>query len=159
MLSEKGEDANIFMRNLRRSSAKLRDAPPAKVDESRLQDTVAIIIYSSRAVAVEPTPFQKKTRKYFFLSTFWSVHRYMPNVAVFVESEQDYHAVRNLTLPYFKLIRIPPVNGIAFNLIKQAVLQVMDNLEKPPAKDNEWQRFKYVYFTEGTVVLGCSIQW
>lgn len=147
MLSEKGEDANMLMRNLRRSSAKLRDAPPAKVNETRLQETVAIIIYSSRAVAVEPTPFQKKTRKYFFLSTFWSVHRYMPNVAVFVESEQDYHAVRNLTLPYFKLVRIPPVQGIAFNLIKQAVLQTMDNLEKPP--DNAWKKFKYVYFTEG----------
>ena len=154
-ISEHGEEAVKFTKNLRKLASKLRDAPPRRPSDKRAEQTIAIITFNSKSVAVSPTAFQEKVRRYYFLSTFWSVHRYFSKVAVFVESESDYSLIKNMTVPYFQLTRIPPVNEQKFNVIKQAMLTVMDKLSAPPSPGNVWSQFKYVYYTEGIVLSIC----
>lgn len=147
-IGEHGDEAFKFIKNLRRLSYKLRDAPPHRSGDKRADQTIAMIVFNSKSVAVNPSPFQEKVRRYYFLATFWSVYRYFSRVAVFVEAESDYNLIKNMTVPYYQLVRYPPVAGANFNVIKQAMLQVMDGLNDP-TPGNVWNQFKYVYYTEG----------
>lgn len=153
-IAEHGDDEVKFTKNLRRLAAKLRDDPPPRPSDKRIDQTVAMIIFNSRSVAVESSPFQERSRRQFFLSTFWSVYRYFPKVAVFVESESDYSLIKNMTVPFFQLIRTPAVPGVKFNVIKAAMLQVIDNINAPAIEGNMWSQFKYVYYTEGNYING-----
>jgi hypothetical protein len=169
-MEEMSNDTTPFMLNLQKHSKKLRTFTPLRSTDIRLHQTIGIVVYSSRSVAAEQSLFQKRSRKYFLLSTFWSVHRYFPHVSIFVESEEDFQQVSQMGLPVWAIIRIPPVEGVRFHLLQHALLYAMEHMRhednKPtatssPSSSNEtrsgrapgWSTFQYVYFTEGDQIL------
>eukprot|EP01034_Spumella_vulgaris_P025124 gene25124-31543_t len=160
-MAEKSNDTSVFMLNLQKHSKKLRAFPPPRSKDIRLEQTIGIIVYSSRSVASEPTLFQKRSRKYFLLSTFWSLYRYFPHVAIFVESVEDFQQVNQLGLPVWSVIRIPPVENEKFHLLKHSLLYAMESMNKnstgdettEQSKTKVWSSFQYVYFTEGDQIL------
>eukprot|EP01034_Spumella_vulgaris_P025887 gene25887-32394_t len=85
-------------------------------------------------------------------STFWSVYRYMPNIAIFVDSEEEFQTVGNMTLPFWNVFRIPPVKDYQFHLLKHALVYAAEQMKVTSTK-NSWSSFEYVYFTECDQIL------
>ena len=52
--------------------------------DPRLNQTVAVLVYSSITFSRAQSPLQSKIREWFFAATFWSVYRYFKHVAVYV---------------------------------------------------------------------------
>jgi hypothetical protein len=128
-LSEKSEESKSFIQNLRKSTAKMRSQLPVRMKDIRLEQTIGIIIYSSRSVAVDTNQFQTRSRKLFMQSTFWSVYRYIPNIAIFVDSEEEFQIVGNMTLPFWNVFRIPPVKNYKFHLLKHSLIYAAEQMK------------------------------
>lgn len=142
----------LLMKRMKRTSQVLKERVPKRDPDNRLNATIAVMVYSSNTVSASGDA-QSKIRKYFFESTFWSVHRYIPNIAIIVGSKTDEEAVKQLNLPIFAVGELsgPLKNGGGdTHLLPKFGLQfIFRNLKETPV----WNSFKYVYYTEGDELL------
>ena len=133
-----------------------------KEHDSRLDQTIAILIYSSITFS-RPVWFQSllqsqknhvNIRKYFFESTFWSVFRYIPNVCVFVASDQDRNEVMEMRLPLWtgqpiQLVVPVDVKNRTVLLPKMSLVYSLKQMLSDPL----WMPFQYVYYSEGDQIV------
>lgn len=71
--------------------------------DERLQQTVAVLIYSSITFSRPQANVQASIREPYFEATFWSVYRYIPNIIVFVATDHDRTAVESMQLPSMEI--------------------------------------------------------
>jgi hypothetical protein len=134
-----------------------------KEHDSRLDQTIAILIYSSTTFS-KPLwfkslllPSRKKhmsIKKYFFEATFWSVFRYIPNVCVFVASDQDRNEVMEMRLPLWTghpiQLEVPvDVKNRTVQLPKMSLVYSLKQMLSDPL----WMPFQYVYYSEGDQIV------
>ena len=91
-------------------------------------------------------------RTAFFEQTFWSIYRYFPHIVISVTRKRDLDFLKTLHLPLFDIfvsvVNDDPKGNYAHN-VKQALLMAHDNL----LNNNSWSNFKYLYYSEGDLVL------
>ena len=123
----------------------------------RQNETVALLVYSSvaflYALVGGHRPIQSVIREGFIAATFWSVYRYFPNVVMFVASDKDRRTIEEMQLPLWKLVQLE----VPLNERNQTILLPRMSLEQTirrfQQQDEEWKRFRYVYFSEGDQIL------
>ena len=128
-----------------------------RLTDLREKQTLAFMVYYSRpAIEHLKDDKQSKIREYFLNITFWSVHRYFPNVAIFVGRDQDYVSVQNLHLPYYLLenvcshLNATEIESQNPNLIpKLTLFRVYDHFQSADLRS----KFKYLYYTESDQIL------
>lgn len=169
---------SIYTRRMHKTAMALKQLAlkqPQWNSDQRLNETLAILIYSSNAfthqlMAGRTTTSQQWIRKYYIAATFWSVYRYIPNIAVFVASDIDNLTIRKFKLPAWKIVQL----HVPLNSGNQTILLPRYSLEysikqlspvtqlaadgnilvKSESSSKEgWDKFKYIYFSEGDQIL------
>lgn len=121
------------------------------------KDTIAIIAFSTnRAFSQgrkENSPDRVKAtqdlRYAFFEATFWSIYRYISNIAVAISGYDELSRLRAAKLPTFHVFVIPNATQPSWQLPKQSLLYLANMLKT----NISWGHFKYVYFTECDQIL------
>jgi len=150
----------VFNQRIKETSQALRlKGYDRKEHDSRLNITVAVLIYSSitfsrSASFVKSYTHHVNIRKYFFESTFWSVFRYIPNVCVFVASDQDRNEVMEMRLPLWtgqpiQLVVPVDVKNRTVQLPKMSLMYSLKQMLSDPL----WMPFQYVYYSEGDQIV------
>ncbi len=121
----------------------------------RLQQTVAIIIFSSVAFSINHSlQHQMDIRLPFFVATFFSTYRYFKNIIVYVSSKEEKQRllIYYPNLPVLEIrIQSIPDNKLVY-LPREALLNLIQRFQNIP--DNPLlSTFKYVYFTEGDQIV------
>ncbi len=128
--------------------------------DKRLNQTLAILIFSSIAFSVpQSVQQQKDIRLSYFLTTFFGVYRYYKHILVYVSCEKDRQLLlRHAPHGYFPAmeIRIKPV-GVDYKnrtigLPRESLLDLIHRLQDIP-NNRELSPFQYVYFSEGDQIL------
>jgi hypothetical protein len=120
--------------------------------DPRVYKTVAIMVYSSLAFSARNSDVQSKIRKPFFQATFWSVYRYFPNTVVFVADDKDAAAVREMNIPYWRLVKLTvPLDHLnrSTALPRYSIVSVIEHMRR----GTDYHGMEYVYFTEGDQIL------
>ncbi len=120
--------------------------------DPRVYKTVAIMVYSSMAFSARHSTVQSRIRKPFFEATFWSVYRYFPNTIVFVADDKDAAAVRDMNIPYWRLVKMPvPLDHLnrSTALPRYSIISVIKHMRQ----GTDYHGMDYVYFTEGDQIL------
>jgi hypothetical protein len=126
------------------------------------EQTLAIIPFStfSASLDLDGEKFQAEVRSLFFEATFWSVYRFCPNVVVSVGTLETLKLVNKMRLPAFKYLNFTAnfnssahardLDGGRHHLPRYTLNYVHERIRD---RDEEWSRFKYVYYTEGDHLL------
>jgi hypothetical protein len=117
-----------------------------------MNQTIAIIPFSTNSASShgnQPPDETQTLRLYFFESTFWSVYRYFPHIAVCVSNSRDADFIRSLQLPVFQIFHLENSKGIAWELPRFALLTAHEAMSSNPS----WAQFQFLYFTEGDQLL------
>ena len=127
---------------------------PRWEEDSRLNQTVAILVYSSISFSRGQSPMQSKARKGFFEATFWSVYRYFPHIAVYVASDHDNQYIKESKLPAWQLqqLDVPLENNKTILLPRLSLEHMLHALERTPQPAGS-PTLNYVYFSEGDQIL------
>ena len=142
---------NITSGRLRSTLVDLMRLPTRSSEDPRSQDTLGILVFSTRAFSAYTTPEQANIRIDYFMVTFYSVYRYFNKIDIFVATDDDATIVNNMRLPYRKLVVVPtPVDQNKRNpgLVRLALQTIVDGIDTP-----DWSWVKYVYFTEGELLF------
>lgn len=149
---------------IKKTSVLRRHALNSALRETRpfSSDTIAIIAFStSRAAALgrkERAPERVKVmndmRYAFFEATFWSVYRYIPNIAVAISGVDEMRKLKRSKLPIHHLFVIPNASSPVWALPKQSLLHLASMLKT----NASWGHFRYVYFTECDQILHLRAQ-
>jgi hypothetical protein len=140
----------VLTKKMKRTVNILKEKAP-QVDDSRLNKTISIMVYSSSAVSAVGS-FQTEIRQYFFEAAFWSIHRYFPHIAIAVGTSRDLKLLQELKLPIFKIYSLVDEMEKIQNphlLPKQALLSLVNSLKS----EKHFSGFEYVYYSEGDEVL------
>lgn len=139
---------NITGERLKRTAKRLKTMSSLGKD-SRVNDTLAVLIYSPLPFSMTITPEQIGIRLNYFETTFYSVHRYFPNVDIFVAYQKDADVINALGVPYRKLTIVP--TPLDKNQRTTALMRLsLEMIIKAIHEDNPtWSWLKYMYFTEG----------
>lgn len=122
--------------------------------DNRLNQTVALLVYSSITFSKPQEVGQSKIRRSFFEATFWGIYRYVPNVVVFVASDKDRMCIERMQLPHWQLIHMHDVpvdvKNRTISLPRYSLDWAIHNF-----KENQlgWENFNYVFFSEGDQIL------
>jgi len=122
--------------------------------DSRLNETIASIVFSTNALNSKDTADQRRLRVQYFEATFLSIYRYIPNIVVVVGNKFDKTLIEAMKLPYFSLIDLAeigilPLNDLRPNLPKWSLINLINMLQYR----NTYSRFNYVYHTEADELL------
>jgi hypothetical protein len=132
----------------------------------RLMRTICMIPFSDKLANLaglrdDLEQAHSSNRQNSFLATFYSVHRYFSNVAVYVATAREKELVLNWNLSLFDVIDMSPIlaavppekyfrnRPLSQLLPKYALLDIADRLRY----DVKWQAFSYVYYTEGDQIM------
>lgn len=122
-------------------------------NDSRLDKTLGVLIYSSNCFSKTEVQIQKTIRPSFFEVTFWATYRYFRNIAVYTATQQDADTVREMGLP-FESLTIIPVKSDEKNrtifLPRDSIMHVLERLRSGPASS---AKYEYVYYSEGDQIL------
>lgn len=121
---------------------------------SLMNSTLGIIPFSTKAFSKrKDIPAQIKIRQSFFELTFWSVYRYFPHIAV-ITSEEDLSVLNELKLPIFHTVVVRNLTLSKYNKTDSLPRQGVDNILQSMKKNKQtFQRFNFVFFTEGDQVV------
>jgi len=148
----------IFKNRIEEIIKSIKDHKYKYENDIRLNQTIAILIYSSitfsRPRIMNTHKNHVNIRKYFFESTFWSVFRYIPNVCVFVASDQDRNEVMEMRLPLWTgqpIQLVVPVDekNRTVLLPKMSLVYSLKRMLSDPL----WMPFQYVYYSEGDQIV------
>lgn len=127
-----------------------------------MNQTVVVIPFSTNSASSHTSPTssgsgsgnqpldeRQSLRLHFFESTFWSIYRYFPHIAVCVSSDRDANFIRTLQLPVLEICRLENSKGLAWELPRFALLTAHEALTSNP----NWAHFQYLYFSEGDQLL------
>jgi hypothetical protein len=169
----------IYYKRIRKVVGDLRILATDRTEtDPRLQETIATLIYSSITFSRPQADEQANIREPYFEATFWSVHRFIPNVIVFVASDHDREAVEAMKLPaiQIKQLSVPldfknrtvALPRYSLRWIDSAMRAAI-NTDEPGSQNAEnveahnmreldtsgidWGKFKYVFFSEGDQIL------
>ena len=139
------------------------------------KQTIAIIVFSELAGSNNiKTKFTTNIRRLYFIATFWSIYRYIPNIIVTTMTTYEQNIICSLNLPIYKVINvmsdilpsnIHPSNiteKVSWLLPQKSLLYVMNKIENSYntytnttsfTTSNIWGNFKYVYYSEGDLIL------
>ena len=114
--------------------------------------TVTVIPFATTGQVEGGHELVPQIRTAFFEQTFWSIYRYFPHIAISVTRKRDLDFLNSLNLPVFTVftsrLNEDPKSPHALN-VKQALSLALNNF-----RDNAtWSQFKYLYFSEGDLVL------
>jgi hypothetical protein len=120
-----------------------------------MNQTVVIIPFSTNSASSgshqgnQPPDETQTLRLHFFESTFWSIYRYFPHIAICVSSPRDAEFIRTLQLPVFEIFHLEKSKGLAWELPRFALLTAHEAMASNPS----WAQFQYLYFSEGDQLL------
>jgi hypothetical protein len=120
-------------------------------------DTIAIVAFSTNRAfsqgkkesSSDRVKATQDMRYAFFEATFWSIYRYIPNIAVAISGSDELKRLRAAKLPIYHIFHIPNASQPSWQLPKQSLLHLADTLKF----NISWGHFKYVYFTECDQIL------
>lgn len=124
--------------------------------DKRNSETLGILVYSSASFSAQNLFHQSKLRYNFFYLTFLSIYRYFDDILIFVGNEEDKNHIISMDLPYKELIQLDVIpvannkNNNTITLPKDSLGYIIDKLE---AKDENFLKYKYVYYSEGDQIL------
>ena len=158
MISPKAMYNEYLLSILREKSEELRLLQNTPVTESRLNETIAVIVFSSNSFSIFGNSFQAQIRVYYLMNTFWSLHRYFKSIICYVAGENDYQMVLETGLPFYQVRKIDLnntfVNGRGNRTVILPSLSLRDlGALWQSTEDDTLAGFKYVYYTEGDQVL------
>ena len=135
--------------------------------DERSNKTIAIMVFSTNSASdnSRSDEMQRDIRRHFFLTTFWSIYMHFSNIVIYVGNLRDHSILREMNLPLYdsfdltsKLAEheklkwngegVPPA-PTKQHLPKYSLLHTIDQL----AHNSSWGLFKYVYYTEGDLIL------
>lgn len=144
---------NMALKRVEANVLALRHPRQTTISDSRLGRTVAILIYSSNSYSKSKFSLHKTIRPAFFQATFWSVHRYIKHILVYVASSTDANVVKSMDLPYSMLT----VVSTALDFKNRTSLLSRDSLlhalEGFKTENSSFFRYQYIFFSEGDQIL------
>eukprot|EP01034_Spumella_vulgaris_P027627 gene27626-34374_t len=152
-LPQSDDLVNENQKRLQKTVLALKDGPNLPEQDHRLSQTLGILIYSSNCFSDRDVKFHKQERPTFFETTFWSLHRYVRDIAIYVANREDAKIVNSLRLPFASLtiLSIPLDNRNRTSLLpRDGVLHTLNNLK---SKQPSFAKYKYVFYSEGDQIL------
>ena len=156
-----------------RNNVDKNNGRPVEFQDIRLIDkTVAIIpfITVSGVPWLAENPDVADIRLEYFKATFWSLRRYVSHIVVAIAFPRDLITLKDMKLPIWKIVdlsyliddnnsydRKHPRSRYMFPkycllFLHAKLTGIRDHIQIPPPADDdedfEWQRFKYVFYTE-----------
>lgn len=129
---------------------------------SSLNQTVAILPYSSTPASSQNDEFNRNIRKYYFQATFWSIYKYFRNVLITTSSNEELEQVKTFGLPAWKYVNVMPDEKFPANkknkwhLPRETLRYVLQNIDEGRLNKNSdaaWNNCRYLYYSEGDLIL------
>ena len=163
--------SDILLKRMKRKANSMMKMAKKKLSsqeiDARTDLTVAVMVFSSNSVSSHDANqnLQREIRNYYFQATFWSLYTYFKYIVIFTGSGKDSKILEDMKLPIWHCYDLskeleeetkkkwngkgPPPAPVIQQTPKLALLHTINAL----SRDTSWDWIKYVYYTEGDLLL------